>query len=50
MISDTVNFPAATVNFTLQILQDEYQGLIGEELIEDFVNFAKVRLVLNPVF
>jgi beta-glucosidase/6-phospho-beta-glucosidase/beta-galactosidase len=26
----------------LQVLQDQYQGLIGEEFIADFVNYANV--------
>jgi hypothetical protein len=43
---DTVNFLPATVNsamnFFLQVLQDKYQGLIGEEFIADFVNYGNV--------
>jgi hypothetical protein len=44
-----VIFPAATVNFTLQILPDKHQGLIGEEFIEDFVISAHVWMSSIPV-
>jgi hypothetical protein len=37
------------VNFTLQILQDKYQGLIGEEvIIVDSLNSANVWLLVHP--